>query len=115
MTSVLVISWVLLLRLPPIDLSPPDIDYLRSVLPATTEEEFFTYLHELDTREVTMYAVPEGSVVFPKVPVIRLEGPLPIVQLLETTMLTLVNYAKYCAQFLSFMPQLVIHAFKIIT
>ena len=72
-----------------------DIQYLRTVLPSTTEEEFFQYLQELDTREVIMYAVPEGSVVFPKVPVLRLEGPLPIVQLLETTLLTLVNYARY--------------------
>ena len=72
-----------------------DIEYLRTVLPPTTEEAFFAYLHELDTSDVTMHAVPEGSVVFPKVPVLRLEGPLPIVQLLETTMLTLVNYARW--------------------
>ncbi|ELT87239.1 hypothetical protein CAPTEDRAFT_175488 [Capitella teleta] len=77
--------------------SRSDIEYLRTVLPPTTEEEFFSYLNELNTHDVTVFAVPEGSVVFPKVPVIRLEGPLPIVQLLETTLLTLVNYASLVA------------------
>lgn len=76
-----------------------DIEYLRTVLPPTTEEEFFSYLNELNTHDVTVFAVPEGSVVFPKVPVIRLEGPLPIVQLLETTLLTLVNYARWGSAF----------------
>ena len=41
-----------------------------------------------------LYALDEGSVVFPKVPMIRVEGPLPVVQLFETTLLTLVNYAS---------------------
>ena len=32
-----------------------------------------------------------------QVPLLRIEGPLPIVQLLETTLLTLVNYARCAA------------------
>ena len=72
----------------------PDIAYLRTVLPPTTEPEFFEYLRNLNTSEVTLWAIEEGTVVFPKVPLLRIEGPLPIVQLLETTLLTLVNYAR---------------------
>ena len=60
----------------------------------TVEEDFFDYLQNLDVKDVTLLAIPEGSVVFPRVPLIRVEGPLIIVQLLETTLLTLVNYAR---------------------
>ncbi|XP_002736222.1 nicotinate phosphoribosyltransferase-like [Saccoglossus kowalevskii] len=77
--------------------SKSDIDYLRTILPPSTEEGFFQYLSDMDLSQVTMYAIPEGSVVFPKVPLLRVEGPLPIVQLLETTLLTLVNYASLVA------------------
>jgi len=70
------------------------MDYLRTILPSTTEEEFFVYLSQISTDSVVVYAVDEGMVVFPKVPLMRIEGPLAIVQLLETTLLNLVNYAR---------------------
>lgn len=71
-----------------------DINYLKTVLPEGIEEEFFEYLGKLTAKEVTLYALAEGSVAFPRVPLIKVEGPLIIVQLLETTLLTLVNYAR---------------------
>ncbi|XP_065191158.1 nicotinate phosphoribosyltransferase-like [Sycon ciliatum] len=77
--------------------SPSDITYLRTCLPAETDPEFFAYLEQLDASEVTVHAVREGSVVFPRVPLIRIHGPLPVVQLLETTLLTLVNFASLVA------------------
>lgn len=46
---------------------PADVAYLRSVLPSTTEDAFFDYLATLDASEVTVTAIPEGSVVFPRV------------------------------------------------
>lgn len=46
---------------------PADVAYLRSVLPSTTEDAFFDYLATLDTSEVTVTAVPEGSVIFARV------------------------------------------------
>ena len=71
-----------------------DITYLKTVLPEYVEEEFFTYLRNLTANDVTMYAIEEGTVVFPKEPLIVIEGPLPIVQLMETPLLNLVNYAR---------------------
>ncbi|XP_044262046.1 nicotinate phosphoribosyltransferase-like [Tribolium madens] len=77
--------------------SKSDIDYIRQILPPTVEEEFFTYLTTLDARGVSLYAIKEGSVVFPRIPLLRVEGPLIVVQLLETTLLNLVNYASLIA------------------
>lgn len=72
-----------------------DIEYLRQTLPEGTENEFFDYLANLTAKDVTLYAIDEGTVAFPRVPIIKVEGPLIIVQLLETTLLTLVNYARF--------------------
>jgi nicotinate phosphoribosyltransferase len=71
-----------------------DIDYLRTVLPSYVENEFFSYLKNLKLDDVRLYAIPEGSIVFPRVPLMRIEGPIIKVQLLETTLLVLVNYAS---------------------
>jgi len=77
--------------------SDSDIAYLKRILPSYVEEEFFNYLRDLNVNDVTIYAIPEGSVVFPRVPLIRAEGPLIVVQLLETTFLNLINYASLIA------------------
>ncbi|XP_077207440.1 nicotinate phosphoribosyltransferase isoform X2 [Paroedura picta] len=77
--------------------SPADIEYLESVLPVTTEKAFFDYLRTVDASEVSISSVPEGSVVFSRVPIFQVKGPLLVVQLLETTLLCLVNYASLVA------------------
>ncbi|XP_033209335.1 nicotinate phosphoribosyltransferase isoform X2 [Belonocnema kinseyi] len=77
--------------------SDSDIEYLKSTMPDSVEPSFYEFLRNLTTNDVTVYAIEEGSVVFPRVPLLRIEGPLIIVQLLETTLLTLVNYASLMA------------------
>ncbi|XP_041776414.1 nicotinate phosphoribosyltransferase isoform X2 [Anopheles merus] len=77
--------------------SETDIEYLKHALPQGIEDEFFEYLSQLTAKDVTLYAIEEGSVAFPRVPLIKVAGPLIIVQLLETTLLTLVNYASLMA------------------
>ncbi|KAM4574722.1 nicotinate phosphoribosyltransferase [Fundulus diaphanus] len=71
-----------------------DVEFLRSVLPPNTDPAFFDFLRGLDCSAVTLRSVPEGSVVFARVPLMEVEGPLAVVQLLETSLLCLVNYAS---------------------
>jgi nicotinate phosphoribosyltransferase len=71
-----------------------DIEYLRTVLPPHVEDEFYQYLLDLTLDDVQIHAIPEGSLVFPRVPLMTVIGPLLKVQLLETTLLVLVNYAS---------------------
>ncbi|KAM4549021.1 nicotinate phosphoribosyltransferase [Odontesthes bonariensis] len=71
-----------------------DVEFLRSVLPCTTDPAFFQFLRGLDCSGVTLRSVPEGTVVFARVPLMEVEGPLAVVQLLETSLLCLVNYAS---------------------
>ena len=69
--------------------SETDISYLRSVLPASVEEEFYeflqvimmiiiiitiVFLQTISPKDVTIHAVAEGSVVFPRVPLMRVTG-----------------------------------------
>ncbi|KAM9761639.1 nicotinate phosphoribosyltransferase [Menidia menidia] len=71
-----------------------DVEFLRSVLPCSTDPAFFQFLRGLDCSGVTLRSVPEGTVVFARVPLMEVEGPLAVVQLLETSLLCLVNYAS---------------------
>ncbi|KAE8809172.1 nicotinate phosphoribosyltransferase 2-like [Hordeum vulgare] len=74
-------------------LKEEEINFLRTALP-TCEDGFFEYLSSIDCSDVEVYAIPEGSAVFPKVPLMIIEGPVAVVQLLETPFLSLVNYAS---------------------
>jgi nicotinate phosphoribosyltransferase len=62
--------------------------------PSLKDPLFWDWLLTLNTSRVKIFAIPEGTVVFPREPLIRVEGPLAICQLLETTSLVLVNYAS---------------------
>ncbi|XP_063721985.1 nicotinate phosphoribosyltransferase-like isoform X2 [Symsagittifera roscoffensis] len=73
-----------------------DVQYLKSVMP-DAEPEFFHYMQSLDPKQMKIRAQKEGSVCFPRVPLITLEGPLALCQLVETTLLTLVNFASLVA------------------
>lgn len=71
-----------------------DIDYLRSL--GTFDEDFIEYLRGFHfTGDI--YAIPEGTVVFPKEPLIKVIAPVIEAQLVETAILNLVNHQSLIA------------------
>lgn len=70
-----------------------EILYLKSVIP-NAEPEFFTYLQSLSGADLKVWMVPDGTVVFPRINLIRIEGPLALAQLCETTILVLSNFSS---------------------
>ncbi len=77
-----------------------DLEYLETVLGSDGspmfEKEFLNYLSELEFS-CSIDAVPEGSIVFPLEPVIRIQGPIVQCQLLETPLLNLMNFPSLIA------------------
>lgn len=75
-----------------------DVEFLKTT-PALChcDPGFWDYLLNLDCSEVEVFAMKEGTLCFPRVPVIVVMGPMGIAQLLETTLLTLVNYPSLVA------------------
>ena len=66
------------------------IEYLRGVLGQKCDARFFDWLAQVNCKGVKVYAQQEGNFCFPKQPLLRVEGPLAICQLLETTLLNMV-------------------------
>jgi len=77
-----------------IHFSEDDIAYLRSL--KLFDEAFLTYLKTFRfTGE--LYAMPEGTVVFPYEPLVRVRAPIMEAQLIETAILTFVNHQTLIA------------------
>lgn len=77
-----------------IHFEPEDVEYLKSLnlFPPGVLE----YLSELRFTG-DLYAVPEGTMVFPQEPIIRVTAPLPEAQLIETALLNIVNFQTLVA------------------
>ena len=71
-----------------------DIAYLKSK--NLFSEAFLDYLRNFKF-ECTVWAVPEGTPIFPKEPYMEIEGPLIQAQLLETAVLILLNHPTLIA------------------
>lgn len=71
-----------------------DIAYLRSL--NLFDEDFLKYLRNF-TFTGEIYAVKEGTVVFPYEPIVRVKAPIMEAQLIETALLNLVNHQTLIA------------------
>lgn len=71
-----------------------DIEYLRSL--KIFDEEFLKYLKEFRfTGDI--YAIPEGTVVFPMEPMVKVVAPIMEAQLIETALLNIINHQSLIA------------------
>lgn len=77
-----------------------DVAYLGSIKgndgQALFDKEFLAYLKEM-RFECDVDAVPEGTIVFPHEPLIRIKGPIIQAQLIETALLTFLNFQTLIA------------------
>ena len=71
-----------------------DIDYLRGL--GTFSEEFLDYLASFHFTG-DLYAIPEGTVVFPMEPLVKVVAPIMEAQLIETAILNLINHQSLIA------------------
>lgn len=71
-----------------------DIEYLRSL--NLFEENFLDYLADFKfTGDI--YAIPEGTVIFPREPLIKVIAPIMEAQLVETALLNIINHQSLIA------------------
>jgi nicotinate phosphoribosyltransferase len=71
-----------------------DIEYLRSL--QIFQEEFLSYLRGFHfTGDI--YAIPEGTVVFPMEPLLKVIAPIMEAQLIETALLNIINHQSLIA------------------
>ena len=73
-----------------------NIDYLRQKLPHFSED-FWVWLGNLSTESLKVYAIPQGTIVFESEPLLRIEGPFALLQLIETPLLNLINFSSLVA------------------
>ena len=71
-----------------------DIEYLRSK--NLFDEEFLDYMRNFKFA-CDVWAVPEGTPIFPKEPLVEIEGPIVQAQLIETALLVILNHQTLIA------------------
>lgn len=72
-----------------LNFSYEDVDYLRSL--GIFSEDFLHYLSGFHFSG-NIYAIPEGTVIFPKEPILKVVAPIMEAQLVETAILNILNH-----------------------
>ncbi len=71
-----------------------DVAYLKSL--GIFDEDFLNYLRGFHFSG-DIYAIPEGTVVFPREPLVKVIAPIMEAQLVETALLTIINHQSLIA------------------
>lgn len=74
--------------------APEDISYLRSL--GIFDADFLNYLSTFRFSG-DIYAIPEGTVVFPREPLLKVVAPIMEAQLIETAILNILNHQSLIA------------------
>lgn len=74
--------------------SKADLDYLESL--KIFEKDFLEYLGNFKFSG-DIYAIPEGSVIFPREPLVKVIAPIMEAQLVETAILNIINHQSLIA------------------
>ncbi|MCI6060791.1 MAG: nicotinate phosphoribosyltransferase [Dorea sp.] len=77
-----------------LNFSYEDVDYLRSL--GIFKDDFLHYLSGFHFSG-DIYAIPEGTVVFPKEPLLKVIAPIMEAQLVETAILNIINHQSLIA------------------
>ena len=74
--------------------SSQDIEYLRSL--KIFDEDFLDYLADFKFHG-DVYCIPEGSLIFPREPLVKVVAPIMEAQLVETAILCIINHQSLIA------------------
>lgn len=71
-----------------------DIDYLKSL--GIFQDDFLEYMSDFKFTG-SVWAIPEGNIMFPREPIIKIKAPIMQAQLIETALLNIINHQSLIA------------------
>lgn len=71
-----------------------DVNYLRSL--KIFDEDFLEYIENFKFSG-SIYSIPEGTVIFPREPIVKVVAPIMEAQLVETAILNIINHQSLIA------------------
>lgn len=74
--------------------APQDIEYLAGL--HIFDQDFLDYLADFRFSG-SIYAIPEGTVIFPREPIVKVVAPIMEAQLIETAILNIINHQSLIA------------------
>ena len=74
--------------------SDEDIDYLKST--GFFQDDFLDYLRGFKFTG-SIYAIPEGTIIFPREPLVKVDAPIIEAQLVEAALLNIINHQSLIA------------------